>query len=180
MKIKVLYENNIKKGYANYTKIEVPDDDYTVLINIDYEQRLSEAKPEKRHEVQKFNTMQEVFDEMNKKEYNAQRRFYRNKGELKTPFKKEEMFEAEINPMEYIPDNSQEEERATNYEYEDLCQKIRQALKSEYAEAIIAVILDEKTPEEYAAEINIGTQAMYKRLQRAKKKCKEVFRKCPI
>lgn len=179
MKIKVLYEDDIKRGYANCTTIEVPDDDYTVLIDIDYEQRLSEAKPEKRKEVKRFETLQEVFDEMNKKEYNAHRRFYRNKGEAKAPFKKDGESENEIDPIEYIPDNSQEQERNRNYEYEVLCDKLRQALKAEYAEALIAVVLDEKTPEEYAAEINVGKEAMYKRLQRAKKKCKELFSKCP-
>ena len=46
MKIKVLYEENIKNGHKNYTTIEIPDGDYSIMLDIDYEQRLAEAKPE--------------------------------------------------------------------------------------------------------------------------------------
>ena len=69
-------------------RLRVPDDDYTVLIDIDYEQRLSKAKPEKREEVKRYETLQEVFDEMNRQEYNAHRRFNRKRGEMKIPFRK--------------------------------------------------------------------------------------------
>ena len=48
MKIRVLYEDNIKNGHKNYTTIEIPDGDYSVMLDIDYEQRLAEAKPEKK------------------------------------------------------------------------------------------------------------------------------------
>ena len=48
-------------------------------------------------------------------------------------------------------------------------------LKSEYAEVLIAIVLDGKTPEEYADEIGVHRDAIYKRLQRAKKKCANVF-----
>ena len=36
MKIRVLYEENIKNGYKVYTTIEVPDGDYTVMLDVDY------------------------------------------------------------------------------------------------------------------------------------------------
>lgn len=61
MKIRVLYEDNIKKGHKNYTTIEIPDGDYSVMLDIDYEQRLAEAKPEKKSEVKRCETLQEMW-----------------------------------------------------------------------------------------------------------------------
>lgn len=52
---------------------------------------------------------------------------------------------------------------------------MRSLLKPEYADVIIAVILDGNTPEEYAAEIEVHRDTVYKRLQRAKKKCAKVW-----
>lgn len=72
--------------------------------------------------------------------------------------------------MDTVADNSQEEKLNRQYEYEDLCQKLREVLKPEFAEVIIAVCLEDKTPEEYAAEIGEKRDTVYKHLQRAKKK----------
>ncbi|NLG04841.1 MAG: sigma-70 family RNA polymerase sigma factor, partial [Clostridia bacterium] len=74
MKIKVLYEENIKNGHKNYTTIEIPEGDYSIMLDIDYEQRLAEAKPEKKDEVKRCETVQEMFDLLNSKEYNGWRR----------------------------------------------------------------------------------------------------------
>ncbi|MGN1092485.1 MAG: sigma factor-like helix-turn-helix DNA-binding protein, partial [Monoglobaceae bacterium] len=59
--------------------------------------------------------------------------------------------------------------------YDDLCQQIREMLKPEYADVIIAVCLDDMTPEEYALKNGLERDAVYKRLQRAKKKMREIF-----
>ena len=74
MKIQILYEENIRNGHKEYTTIDIPDGDYSVMLDIDYEQRLAEAKPEKRAEVKRCETVQEMFDLMNKREYNDWRR----------------------------------------------------------------------------------------------------------
>ena len=157
-------------------RLRVPDDDYTVLIDIDYEQRLSKAKPEKREEVKRYETLQEVFDEMNNKEHNAHRRFYRNKGEMKIPFKKDEEVD-ETNPMEYIPDNSQEEERDREYEYEDICQRIRGALgkKKDWADMFIAIRIDGMSIREYATLNDVDENNVSQKLKRAEKKIREVY-----
>ncbi|MGN0594465.1 MAG: sigma factor-like helix-turn-helix DNA-binding protein, partial [Hominimerdicola sp.] len=60
-------------------------------------------------------------------------------------------------------------------DYEYLCLRIRKALKSEYADVIIAVYLDDMTPEEYALRNGLKRDTVYKRLQRAKKKMREIF-----
>jgi hypothetical protein len=80
MKIRVLYEENIKNGHKFYTTIDIPDNDYSIILDIDYEQRLAEAKPEKKAEVKRCETVQEMFDLMNSKEYNNWRRFHRHLG----------------------------------------------------------------------------------------------------
>ena len=178
MKIKVLYDTDIIiNGHANYTTIEVPDDDYTVLIDIDYEQRLIQAKPEKRREVKRFETLQDVFDAMNRQEYNAHRRFNRKRGEMKTQFRKDDLYEDDTNPMEYIPENSQEEERNSNYEYENVCQQIRQALgkKKEWADMFIAVRIDGVSIREYETLIGTDENNISQKLKRAEKKLREFF-----
>lgn len=83
MKIRVLYEENIKNGHKVYTTIDVPDGDYTVMLDVDYEQRLAEADPDKRDEVKRCNTVQEVFDIMNDREYNNWRKHHRHLGNYK-------------------------------------------------------------------------------------------------
>lgn len=178
MQIKVLYENDIKKGYPTYTTIEVPDEDFTVLIDLDYQQRLNEAKPNKKDKVKKFTSIQEVFDEMNRKEYNAQRRFYRYKGEIKIPFKNDDDMEENTDFMTYIPDNYDEEERSRNEEYEYICKLIRQAFgkKQGWADMFIAVRIDGIPIREYANSIGVDENNVSQKLKRAEKKLREVFK----
>ena len=119
MKIRVLYEDNIKNGHKNYTTIEIPDGDYSVMLDIDYEQRLAEAKPQKKAEVKRCETLQEMFDLMNNKEYNHWRRYHRHLGNPKRPYREDD--QAEIDVMDTFADNSQEIERSLQNEYESIC-----------------------------------------------------------
>ena len=45
MKIEVL--NEIRNGHKEYVTIEIPDDDYTVMLDIDYHQRVAKAPEDK-------------------------------------------------------------------------------------------------------------------------------------
>lgn len=54
---------------SNTATIGIPDEDYSVMLDIDYEQRLAEAKSEKKADVKRCETVQELFDLMNKREY---------------------------------------------------------------------------------------------------------------
>lgn len=83
LKIRVLYEENIKNGHKVYTTIDVPDGDYTVMLDVDYEKRLAEADPDKKDQVKRCNTVQEVFDIMNDNEYNNWRKHHRHQGNYK-------------------------------------------------------------------------------------------------
>lgn len=56
MKIRAMYEGNIKNGHPFYTTIEIPDGDYSVMLDLDYEKRLTETNLEKRGEVKRWVT----------------------------------------------------------------------------------------------------------------------------
>ncbi|ENI4752069.1 RNA polymerase sigma factor [Listeria innocua] len=170
MKIRVLYEENIKNGHKNYTTIEIPDGDYSVMLDIDYEQRLAEANPEKKEEVKRCETLQEMFDLMNNKEYNHWRRYHRHLGNPKTPYRKDD--EVEIDVMDTFADNSQEIERNLQDEYESVCQWIRSTLskKPEWADAFIAVRINGISIREYATFIGASENNITQKLKRAKQK----------
>jgi hypothetical protein len=177
MKIRVLYEENIKNGHKFYTTIEILDDDYSIMLDIDYEQRLAEAKPEKKAEVKRCETVQEMLDLMNSKEYNNWRRFHRHLGKPDTPYRKDDEGEDETDVMDTIADNSQEIERNLLYEYEAVCSKVRQALvkKPEWADAFIAVRIDGMSIRDYASAIGVEENNITQKLKRATKKLKEFF-----
>jgi len=193
MKIRVLYEDNIKNGHPFYTTIEIPDGDYSVMLDTDYEQRLTEAKPEKRGEVKRCETVQEVFDLMNKREYNNWRQHNRHWDANAVPSRidgkrgKAVRMEEQPEPgdegskipnyVDAFPDFTDEEHREHQYDYENCCNRIRGAMKPDYAEMIIAIHLDGLKPGEYAESIGEKLNTLNHRLQRAEKKFKELFPK---
>jgi len=130
MKIKVLYEDNIKNGHKNYTTIEIPDGDYSIMLDIDYEQRLAEAKPEKKGEVKRCETVQEMFDLLNSKEYNNWRKFDRHWGFSKAkPNEEGEEVDTSEPLMKEVSDDRvfrrDEIIRDCQNEYNDVCQGSR-------------------------------------------------------
>ena len=178
MKIRVLYEENIKNGHKVYTTIEIPDNDFSIMLDIDYEQRLAEAKPEKKAEVKRCETVQEMLDLMNSKEYNNWRRFHRHLGDPKTPYRKDDESEDETDVMDTIADNSQEIERAYQDEYEDVCQWIRKILgnKQDWADMFIAVRIDGMSIREYASSIGVNENNITQKLKRATKKLEQEYK----
>lgn len=68
-------------------------------------------------------------------------------------------------------------ERKKREDYEDWCDRIRAAMKPDYAEMIIAIVLDEMTVSEYAALIGDDANKVSHRYRRAVKKFKEIFPK---
>ena len=175
MKIRVLYEENIKNGHKFYTTIDIPDDDYSIMLDIDYEQRLAEAKPEKKAEVKRCETVQEMLDLMNSKEYNNWRRFHRHLGDPKTPYRKDDESEDETDVMDTIADYSQEIERNHQDEYESVCQWIRTTLgkKQDWADMFIAVRIDGMSIREYASSIGVSENNITQKLKRATQKLRK-------
>lgn len=166
MKIKMLYDDRRQT-------LEVEADELVGWLNIDIESNLSEEILQK--------TIQEKIDkEFNRPEYNNWHKFDRHRGMPKRAYRRDDEEEDETDVMDTFGDSIQESERNNRYEYDALCQLIHNSLKPSYADVLIAICLDSKTPEEYAAEIGETRDAVYKRLQRAKKKFVKILEKCPI
>lgn len=143
------------------------------MVELDYQRRLSVTEGD---EIVERRDAQAIMDEeFNKPLYNNWHKEHRHRGTVNKPFRKDEEEADESDGLDTVADNSQEEERTRQYEYEDLCQKIRAVLKPEFADVIIGVCLDELTPEEYAAKTKEKRDTVYKRLQRVKKKMQEIF-----
>lgn len=161
MKLKIRYENK-------YQTLEVNNEEMWVSLSLEGDENLTQEEKE--------NIIQKAFEEQfNKPEYNNWHKFNRHRGNLKKQFRKDDEDTDESDGLDAVGDYSQDEERNSQYEYEDLCLRIRKALKSEYADVIIAVYIDDMTPEEYAQRNGLKRDTVYKRLQRAKKKMREIF-----
>ena len=161
MKLKIRYENK-------YQILEVNSEEMWVSLSLEGDENLTQEEKEAM--------IQEAFEEQfNRPEYNSWHKINQNNGNIKNFLRKDDEEPDESDGIDTVADNSQEEERNGQYEYEALCQQIRKALKSEYADVIIAVCLDDMTPEEYALKNGLKRDAVYKRLQRAKKKMREIF-----
>lgn len=185
MKIKVLYENNIRNSHKNFTAIEIPDGDYSDLLDKDYEQRLAAAPADKVDKVKRCETVQEMFDLMNKEEYNKWHRHQRHIGNSKAqPKDGEEGMEInEPLPEEVLDDRIFRRDEARREQEEDdaeFCAKLRAALKPDYAEMLIAIHIEGMSCIEYAATIGQKPNTVNHRLQRAEKKFIEIFSKHPF
>ena len=144
MKLKIRYENNVDNKAPITVEIEVPDDECTVMIEADYQKRLGNA--EDKLQVTRRDVQSIMDEEFNKPLYNLWHKEHRHRGNLKKQFRNDDEEGDESDGIDTVADNSQEEERNGQYEYEALCQQIRKVLKSEYADVIIAVCLDDMTP----------------------------------
>lgn len=162
MKLKVRYESEFQTIELDANAMN----EMWIRLSLDGGENLTEEEKE--------TMIQDAFEEQfNKPEYNSWHKFDRHRGNLKRPFRKDDEDADESDGMDTVADNSQEEERGRQYEYEALCQEIRAVLKLEFAEVIIAVCLDDMTPEEYAASTGEKRDTIYKRMQRVKKKFQE-------
>jgi len=180
MKIKVLYEENIINGKANYTDIEIPDGDYITILEKEYQQRLEAASDEDKHKVKRCGTMQEMFDILNKKTYNSWRNYRIHTSGTATPKRADGKKSSaklcdtnhdvnEQNTIECFGYNSAFDEIERKNEYEHMCGWLRKKLKPEQAELLIAVYLNDVPKQDYAAKLGISPSAVSHRLKTAKK-----------
>jgi len=168
MKIQVRYENTV-------TALEVPEEDFTLMIDVDYQTRLATAEDK---ETVTRRTPQEIMEEQfNKPDYNNWHKFDRHRGQPKTPYRKDDEADDDTDVMDKFADWSDIEKLDKQFAYEALCEKIRQALKPDYAEMIIAICIDGKSVDEYASLIGEKPNTVSKRFIRAKKKIKTIFEK---
>lgn len=167
--------------------LEVPDEDFTLMIDADYEDRLSSAEDK---ETVTRRSPQEIMDEhFNRPEYNNWRKAYRHSAAT-TPPKKlngkrgyakvsddSESSGIKENTIELYPDNSDEKARNKKDEYEYICGIIRKTLKPKQAELLIAIYLDQIPLTDYAEREGVSVSAISHRLNTAKKNFKKVYPK---
>ena len=168
MKIRIMYDNKP-------TYLEVPDEDFTLMIDMDYEDRLSSAEDK---ETVTRRSPQEIMDErFNKPDYNNWHKFDRHRGMPKKPFRKDDESEDATDHMDYLPDNTHETAREEKEDYEYYCEIIRSILKPKHSEPFIAVYLDGMSMTEYAEREGVSVSAISHRLDTAKKNFKKIYPK---
>lgn len=165
MKITVKIESENLFTKPRNKDFNVSDEECRTMVKHDLEIRRASSD---RPETVQPRTPQEIMDEFNRELENSHRRVVRHYGELKVPYHKDD--EDEPNPWDNIPDNSDERNRQNREDNEELCQTLHKLLKSEYAEIIIAVVLNDIPLEEFAGMHGLTYDNAAKRLQRAKKK----------
>ena len=175
MKISIKYENTNENKPPVFMTVEVPDEDCTLMIEADYQSRLAE---EADKENVKRRNVQEIMDEQfNKPLYNNWHREHRHRGQIQTPFHKDDESEDETDGMETVPDYTDEINRTSRYEYEDVCQRIRQALgkKQDWADMFIVVRIDGVPIKDYAKFCGDSENNITQKLKRAEKKLQVFF-----
>ena len=163
MKIRVRYENE-------YQTLEVDTEEMWVGLSLQCDKEL------KQEEKEAF--IQETFEnQFNKPEYNNWHKFDRHRGNLKKIFRKVDESEEESDGMETVPDYTDEINRTSRYEYEDVCQRIRQALgkKQDWADMFIAVRIDGVPIKEYAQICGDSENNITQKLKRVEKKLQVFF-----
>lgn len=170
MKLRIRYENELQVLDLN------EEDTEKLWVSLSLEgEGLSQEEREKL--IQK--TWEERF---NKPDYNNWHKETRHIGFSKAmPGKDddEEDLDSSEPLMSEVADDrifrKDELERKEREDYEDWCDRIRAAMKPDYAEMIIAIHLDGMEPCEYAESIGEKPNTLNHRLQRAEKKFKEIF-----
>lgn len=166
MKIKIQFENKV-------TYLEVPDEDCTVMIDADYQDRLLTAE-DKDTVVRR--PIQEIMDErFNRPDYNNWRKFDRHRGEPKKKFRKDDENEDALDIMDTFGENTDEDDRNRLLEYSDICDRLRSSLKPKQAELLIAIYLDDIKVSEYAKLKGVTVSAISHQLETAKKNLKKIF-----
>ena len=171
MKIKMRYENA-------YQTIEVETQELEEWLNISISADESEGDYEKR--VQK-----EIKVEFNRPDYNNWHQHDRHLGNSKAQPNDETdgldtvepLMDEVINPQIFYKDTI---ERENQWEYEAICMKVREVLKPNIADMVIAIALDGQTVAEYAASIGDKPNNVSHRYRRAINTLKKVFQKRPF
>lgn len=142
------------------------------------DEELTDSEKEKR--------IQEAFDEQfNRPEYNNWHKFDRHRGYSKAQPGKDSI-EDEIDSSEPLMDEVADDRIFRKYEiehekkedYEAVCRRVRKILvkKPEWADAFIAVYLNDESIRNYAARIGADENNITQKLKRAKKKLRENYK----
>ena len=171
MKVKMRYENA-------YQTIEVETKELEKWLNISIIEDESELDYEKR-------IQNEIEVQFNRPDYNNWHKHDRHRGYSKAqPNDESECIDISEPLMDEVLDSrifyKESIERENQWEYESICTKIREVLKPDIADMVIAIVLDGQTVGEYAASIKDSANNVSHRYRRALNKLKKFFQKRPF
>lgn len=171
MKLKIRYENEFQTIELDAKATE----EMWARLSIEVDEDLPQEEKEQ--------AIQNAWDEQcNKPEYNSWHRFDRHRGFSKArPNDETDEIDTSEPLMDEVRDSSifykEEIDRENQWEYEALCQKLREVLKPAAAEMVIAIALDGYSVGEYAASISEDANNISHRYRRAIKKLQKFFSK---
>lgn len=170
MKIKIRYENE-------YQTLEVENMELEKWLNISISEEESQEDYEKR--------IQDVIEErFNRPDYNSWHKHDRHTGNAKMKNKEgvieinneEAIMAKAIDQSVFTRDIDGLEERMDHeWQYKHYCSHIREILKPDAAEMVIAIVLDGMTVAEYAEQICDTSNNVSHRYRRAINKLKKFF-----
>lgn len=170
MKLKIRFENEFQTIELDATATE----EMWVSLSLDCNEDMTQEEKE--------TLIQYAWDEhYNKPEYNNWHKFDRHRGYSKARPNDETDEIDTLEPLiDEVRDSSvfykEEINRANQWEYEAICQKVREILKPAAADIVIAIALDGLTVSEYAASIGEAANNVSHRYRRAIKKLQKVFK----
>ena len=181
MKIKIRYDNQMMT-------LDVPEKEFTLMIELDYEKQLAEAADPTA--VQRRSPQEIMNERFNKPDYNNWHAYNRhwnadaipstaNGGKLHIETDAKEDGERHHYDMDEFPDLKAMEQQQRLERDQELRVWIREKMKADYAEMLIAIDMDGISVTDYAEQIGETRTAVSHRLQRAEKKFKEIFQKRP-
>lgn len=182
MNIRIRYE-------TQFTTIDVPEEEFSLMIRLDYEKQLAEAKDPA---TVRRRTPQEIFDErFNRPDYNNWHTFHRHWDADAVPqaaagagrriaAEPDDDGQRHHFTMDEFPDLASLERQEAAERDEEVRAWIRKKLKPDYAEMLITIHMEGMSVTEYAAITGEKRNTVSHRLQRAEKKFQEIFGKRPI
>lgn len=174
MKLRIRYENE-------YQVIELDEKAANRLwISLSLTGGEDMTKEEKEQRIQEA-----WHEHFNKSDYNCFHKFDRHRGNSKAQPNDETdgldtvepLMDEVINPQIFYKDTI---ERENQWEYEAICMKVREVLKPDIADMVIAIALDGQTVAEYATSIGDKPNNVSHRYRRAINTLKKVFQKRPF
>ena len=170
VKITLKYDDGKEK-----VTLEVDADEMEICLENDYQRRLSVASPEERATVRKY-TPAEFADRLNKDERNNHQKLNRHTaGYIKNPCGDDDAVPY-INPIDLVADNSAMEEIDEWAELDAMRQKLYSNLPKAQADLLWEVAIKQTPVAEIAEREGVSFQAIYLRLETARKNAKKFFK----
>ena len=170
VKITLKYDDGKEK-----VTLEVDADEMEICLENDYQHRLSVASPEERATVRKY-TPAEFADRLNKDERNNHQKLNRHTaGYIKNPCGDDDAVPY-INPIDLVADNSAMEEIDEWAELDAMRQKLYSNLPKAQADLLWEVAIKQTPVAEIAERESVSFQAIYLRLETARKNAKKFFK----